>query len=45
MKIAKPTMYTTGNSTFIPSEKLMETGIIAIKKYYSYFLVEYNQVE
>lgn len=34
MRIAKPTMYAIGNGTFIPSEKLMETGIIAIKEYY-----------
>ncbi|WP_250454911.1 hypothetical protein [Clostridium tertium] len=34
MRIAKPTMYAIGNGTFIPSEKLMETGIVAIKEYY-----------
>lgn len=34
MRIAKPTMYSIGNGTFIPSEKLMETGITAIKEYY-----------
>lgn len=34
MRIAKPTMYAIGNGTFIPSEKLMEAGIVAIKEYY-----------
>lgn len=34
MRIAKPTMYAIGNGTFIPSEKLMEAGIKAIKEYY-----------
>lgn len=34
MRIAKPTMYAIGNGTFIPSEKLMEAGITAIKEYY-----------
>ena len=34
MRIAKPTMYAIGNGTFIPSEKLMESGITAIKEYY-----------
>lgn len=34
MRIAKPTMYAIGNGSFIPSEKLMETGIVAIKEYY-----------
>lgn len=34
MRIAKPTMYAIGNGTFIPSEKLMETGITAIMEYY-----------
>ncbi|EOU1701715.1 hypothetical protein QTH04_04250 [Clostridium perfringens] len=34
MRIAKPTMYAIGNGTFIPSQKLMETGITNIKKYY-----------
>lgn len=34
MRIAKPTMYAIGNGTFIPSEKLMETGITGIKEYY-----------
>ncbi|MDB2088107.1 hypothetical protein PM004_02100 [Clostridium paraputrificum] len=34
MRIAKPTMYAIGNGTFIPSEKLMDTGITAIKEYY-----------
>lgn len=34
MRIAKPTMYAIGNGTFIPSEKLVDTGIIAIKEYY-----------
>lgn len=34
MRIAKTTMYAIGNGSFIPSEKLMESGIIAIKEYY-----------
>lgn len=34
MRIAKPTMYAIGNGTFIPSKKLMEVGIVAIKEYY-----------
>lgn len=34
MRIAKPTMYAIGNGSFIPSEKLMEAGIVAIKEYY-----------
>ncbi|MCD2500184.1 hypothetical protein LQE93_00160 [Clostridium sp. NSJ-145] len=34
MRIAKPTMYAIGNGSFIPSEKLMEAGITAIKEYY-----------
>ena len=34
MRIAKPTMYAIGNGTFIPSEKLMDNGITAIKEYY-----------
>lgn len=34
MRIAKPTMYAIGNGTFSPSEKLMESGIVAIKEYY-----------
>lgn len=34
MRIAKPTMYAIGNGSFIPSEKLMEAGILAIKEYY-----------
>ena len=34
MRIAKPKMYAIGNGTFIPSEKLMDNGITAIKEYY-----------
>lgn len=34
MRIAKSTMYAIGNGTFIPSEKLMDNGITAIKEYY-----------
>lgn len=34
MRIAKPTMYAIGNGSFIPSEKLMEAGIVAIKEFY-----------
>lgn len=34
MRIAKPTMYAIGNGTFIPSQKLMDTGITNIKEYY-----------
>ena len=34
MKIAKPTIYAIGNGTFVPSEKLMERGIIALKEFY-----------
>ena len=34
MRIAKPTMYAIGNGSFIPSEKLMETGIVSVKEFY-----------
>ena len=34
MKIAKPTIYAIGNGTFVPSEKLMERGIVSIKEFY-----------
>ena len=33
-RIARPTMYAIGNGTFVPSEKLMERGIVAIKEFY-----------
>lgn len=34
MRIAKPTMYAIGNGSFIPSERLMEACIVAVKEYY-----------
>lgn len=33
-KWAKQTMYMTGNGSFVPSERLIEKGIVDIKKYY-----------
>lgn len=33
-KFSKQTMYMTGNGTFVPSERLIEKGIINIKEYY-----------